>query len=116
MFVFNCATPCRFLGKGESELNQIDSEKTRIENISISEQKPEELKTKNSPVTRCLLCDVEMSQARTKFKIEGLERSGQELSEDDSGQLEKEVLPVIVYLCPKCGKIEFKADEKLSKD
>jgi Zn finger protein HypA/HybF involved in hydrogenase expression len=43
-----------------------------------------------------------MSQVRTKFRIDRCE--------------EEEELPVIVYLCPKCGKIDLKADEKLNKN
>ena len=52
-----------------------------------------------------------MSQGRTKFSIDEWDESHQKLDGDDSGKLRKEVLPVIVYLCPKCGKIEFKADK-----
>ncbi len=115
MFVLDCATPCRFLGSTENVSQQIDPEKTPINSTALSEEKPEENKTKNAPAT-CSLCNVEMSQTRTKFRIDGWEGSSQKPADDDSGKLGKEVFPVIVYLCPKCGKIDFRADEKLNKN
>ena len=115
MFVLDCATPCQFLGNIENEPQQINAEKTQINSSLISDEKTEEDKTKNATVTCCSLCNVEMSQTRTKFRIDGWKESHQKLADDDSGQLGR-VLPVIIYLCPKCGKIDFRADEKLNKD
>lgn len=101
MFVMDCATPCRFLGGAENQ-PQIEPEKAQINITPISEEKPEENKTKEAAATCCSSCYIEMSQIRTTFRIDG--REGEE------------VLPVIVYLCPKCGKIDLKADEKLNKN
>jgi len=113
----DCATPCRFLGNFGNEPQQIDAEKTQTNNTLISDKKPEEEdKTRNATVTCCSLCNVEMSQTRTKFRIDGWEGSHQKLADDNLGKLGKEVLPAIVYLCPKCGKIDFRADEKLKKN
>jgi hypothetical protein len=56
----------------------------------------------NASVALCSLCNVEMSQARTQFKIDGWKGPQPKLS--------GEALSVNVYLCPVCGKIEFKAD------
>jgi hypothetical protein len=56
-----------------------------------------------------------MTQTRTKFRIDGWERSNPKLADNNSGKLEEELLSVKVCLCPKCGKIEFSADEKLNK-
>ncbi len=78
-------------------------------------KKPEVNKTENSSVAFCSLCNVEMSQTKTKFKIDGWKESNQKVDGDDSARFGAEVLPVIVYLCPKCGKIDFWADEKLIK-
>jgi hypothetical protein len=115
MFVLDCANPCRFLGGYENELQEVDAEKTKINSSVISEEKTEVSKTENAPFTFCSLCNVEMSQTKTKFKIDGWKESNQKLNGNDSVRFEAEVLPVIVYLCQKCGKINFRADEKLIK-
>ncbi len=112
MFVMNCATPCQFLGSSENETQQIDQLKTQIINKSINEEKTQAIEIRNDPAVWCSSCNVEMSQTRTKFKIEGLEESRQKATGENSGKLAEEVLPVIIYLCPKCGKIDLKADEK----
>jgi hypothetical protein len=115
MFVLDCANPCRFLGGYENEPQEVDAEKTKINISEINKEIAEVDKTENASVTFCSLCNVEMSQAKTKFKIDGWEESNQKLDGDDSVRFGAEVLPVIVYLCPKCGKIDFRADEKLIK-
>jgi hypothetical protein len=104
MLVFDCANPCRFLGSAENESHPIDVEKTSIDSKLIDEEKkPEMDKWEKSDVAWCSMCNVEMSQAKTKFRIDG--------SEGSLGKLGEKELPVIVFLCPKCGKIEFKADK-----
>ena len=94
----------------------MDAEKTKIDNTFIRDDKPEEDSAENTAVPCCSFCNVEMSQTRTKFRIDGWERSNQKLTGDDSGKLGKEILPVIFNLCPKCGKIDFRSDEKLNKN
>lgn len=115
LFKRECAINCRFLGNIENESQQIEAEKTEADNAFINDEKIEEDKTKNATVTCCSLCNVEMSQTRTQFRINGWEVSNQKLANDYSRKPD-ELLPVIVYLCPKCGKIEFMADEKLNKN
>ncbi len=112
MFVLDCATPCRFLGNTENAPQQTEFEETQINNKLISDKIPEEEKTENIPINYCSLCNIEMSQTRTKLKIDGWKRPNQKIADNDSTRLEEEALPVIVYLCPKCGKIDFKADGK----
>ena len=107
MFVLDCETPCRFLGNNENEPQQIDIERNPI-NSSISNVTPEENKTKNAPVTFCSLCNVEMSQTTTKFSIEIGKCQNQRVCE--------EVMPVIVCICSKCGKIDLRAEEKINKN
>ena len=111
MFVLDCATPCRFLSGTESVPQRVDTEKIPVSDALVNEEKPKVEETKKAEVTLCSLCSIEMSPTRTKFKIDGWEGS-----DSDSGKLGEEVLPVIVYLCPTCGKIEFKADKKQNKD
>jgi hypothetical protein len=115
MFVLDCSNPCRFLGGYKNEPKEVDAEKTKINSSEINKEITEVVKTENASVTFCSLCNVENSQGKTKFKIDGWEGSNQKLVGDNSVRFEVEVLPVIVYLCPKCGKIDFRVDEKLIK-
>lgn len=115
MFVMDCATPCRFLGNIGNEPPQIGGEKIKIDDALVSDEKLEDDKAENTTVNYCTLCNVEMLQTRTKLRISGWEGPNQKLADDDTEKLGEEFLNVIVYLCPKCGKIEFRADEKLKK-
>lgn len=108
MFVMDCATPCKFLGNTEHASSPIEAEKTKDENTFTSENRTEEDQPKGTLESFCSLCNVEMSQTRTALRIEGWKGLQPKLAD-------KEVLPIIVYLCPKCGKIDLKADEKLEK-
>jgi hypothetical protein len=116
MFVLDCATPCRFLGNTENGPPQKEAKKTEIDITFNGDKNNEEDKTENTPVTCCSSCNVQMSQTRTKFRIDGWEGANQKFAANDSTRFGEEILPVIVYLCPKCGKIDFKADEKLNKN
>ncbi len=110
MFVMNCATPCRFLGNTENGSQQIYVEKTQINSTPIKEEKTEETETKNDLAYWCSSCNIEMSQTRTTLRIEGWEGSNKPTAQDPE-KLGSEDLPVIVYLCPQCGKIDLKADK-----
>ena len=103
-----CSISCKFLGNIGNETSPVEAEKTETQSTVGSDKKTEAPQTENVPVTCCSLCNVEMSQTRTKFKINGWRGLHPKLSGDDSGE---EFLRVIVYLCPQCGKIEFRADE-----
>ncbi len=109
----DCDIKCRYLGNIENESSQTEADKSEVEPTVINGKKTEMNQTENAPVFFCSECNVEMSLARTKFRISGWEK-GLPLkpAEGDSGKLGDEILPVIVYLCPKCGKMEFRADEK----
>jgi hypothetical protein len=115
MYVLDCANPCRFLGGYENEPQQVDSEKSKINSSAINEEKTEILKTEKASVIFCSLCNVEMVQTKTKFNVDGWEGSNQKSIFDYSARFGAQVLPVIVYLCPKCGKIDLRVDEKLTK-
>jgi hypothetical protein len=111
MFVLDCATPCRFLGNPENDSLPIEVEKTETQSTFINNNKIEEDKTKNVLFPCCSLCNVEMSQTRTKFRIDRWEEAHHKLANDDSRKSNEKILSVVVYLCPKCGKIDLKADE-----
>jgi len=110
-----CAIKCTFLGNIENEPSPLEAEKAEAESTFNNGKKTETYQAKNAPVA-CSLCNVEMSQTRTKFRIDGWGGLHPKLTGDDSGKLGEELLPVIVYLCPQCGKIEFKADEEVNKN
>jgi len=116
MFVLDCATPCRFLGNSENGPPQKEAEKTQIDNTFTSDKKSEEDRTENTLITWCSSCNVKMSQTRSNFRINGWEGIKQKSVDNDSARLGEELLPVIVYLCPKCGKIDLKADNELNKN
>ncbi len=116
LFVLDCATPCRFLGNTENISSPIEVEKIDVEGTVIDDNKTKEDQTKNAIVPCCSLCNVEMSQTRTEFRIDGLERMDQKSADNNSVKLGKEALPVIVYFCPKCGKIDLKVNEKLNEN
>lgn len=103
------------MGNNENEPQEIDAEKTNINRTTSGDEKLEENIAQDAPALCCSLCNSEMSKARTKFRIDGWEGSNQEFTEDEKEKLERE-LPATIYLCRKCGKIEFRADEKLDKN
>jgi hypothetical protein len=109
----DCAISCKFLGNIGNESPPVETEKTEPPSKFTDDKKTEAPQTENAPVTCCPLCNVEMSQTRTKFTINGWIGLHPKPVGDDSGE---EFLPVIVYLCPQCGKIEFRADEELNKN
>lgn len=63
---------------------------------------------------KCPLCGSEMYHARLSFRIGGWEgfMRGLPLGMGEIGQDLEELLPMVVYVCSKCGKSEFFADEK----
>ena len=110
-----CAFSCKFLGNIGTEAPQVEDEKTVLQSTVDSGQEIEAPQTENAAVAFCALCNVEMGQTKTKFKIDGWSGPHPKLSGDDAGD---EFLSAIVYLCPQCGKIEFKAavENELSKN
>ena len=92
-----CSISCKFLGNIGNETSPVEAEKTETQSAVDNDKKTEVPQTENAPVTCCSLCNVEMSQTRTKFKIDGWSGVHPKPSGDDSGE---EFLPVIVYLCP----------------
>lgn len=107
-----CQIKCRFLGNIEGESQQIDAEKNEVENTADNDKKAELDQTKNGAVVCCSICNVKMSRTRTKFWIDCWADSQIKLVDDDSGKVIEEILAVTVYLCPRCGRIEFRAKWK----
>jgi hypothetical protein len=57
-------------------------------------------------VSFCFSCNTEMAWTKTQLTIDGWNGPKPTQATDN-------VLPVTICLCPKCGKIEFKADQQL---
>jgi len=110
-FKVKCAIGCSFLGNIGNESQQIGAEKSESDNAQIKDEKSELDQTKNAPIISCSLCNIKMCQAKTKIRINGWTGLHQKAADGRSEKIGEELLPVIVYLCPKCGKIEFGAEE-----
>jgi predicted RNA-binding Zn-ribbon protein involved in translation (DUF1610 family) len=65
-----------------------------------------------SSSVKCPVCDVEMHLVRRlPFRVGGT-GGGWKLIFGELAELGEEMLPLDVYLCPKCGRVELFADEK----
>ena len=112
MFVLDCPTPCKFLEDGENEPRRIDQNKIPMNSPIVNEDKFGDDKIENISVTYCTACNAETLQTRTKIRIDGWKGRKQV----NSTKSDEEELPVIVCLCPKCGKIDFRAEEKMGRN
>lgn len=99
IFRQGCAISCNYLGQ-TSEASQ--SETSEKETETDSTTRTEADKT-DAPIAYCPLCNFEMAQTKTKFETENWR--------GPTPALNGEALPVLVYLCPKCGKIELQFDK-----
>jgi hypothetical protein len=98
-----CGICCKYLGNLNSAYVPVEPEKAPTER-SIEESKElKEAQIGNSQLQYCLDCNVELSQAKTELRVK--KWKGQKPT-----MLNADMLPIIVYLCPICGKIQFKAD------
>jgi hypothetical protein len=86
----------------------MDHEPPKAENAKTVEAKSEVI-VEGAQGVSCSSCKVIMREGKTKIRISGWEESGQKQSFPVSEESEKEWLPVKIYLCPQCGKIEFVA-------
>jgi acetone carboxylase gamma subunit len=88
----------------------MDHEPPKAENAKNVEAKSEEAITEGKQGVSCSSCKAKMHEGKTKIRISGWEESGPKQSIPVSEASEKEWLPVRVYLCPQCGKIELVAE------
>jgi hypothetical protein len=88
---------CQYLGSAESKSEPNETQKTETNERAAVETKSEEEHETETKVVCCPTCYAEMSQKKTKLKI------------DNMGT--EHFLPVTVYICSNCGKIELKADK-----
>jgi hypothetical protein len=66
---------------------------------------------------RCPLCGSEMYHVSMNLRIGGWEgvTKGLPFGIGELGELSEEKFPVIAYICSKCNKLEFFAEEKAKK-
>jgi len=103
-----CELSCSYLGKMSDEPPQTKN----AEDDKSKTDKIEAAITDNAPSVTCSSCNATMHEGKTKLRISGWDDAGQNLGGEDLAASEEKWLPVTVYLCPQCGKLEFAADEK----
>jgi len=101
IFRSQCAISCKYLG----QYGNYTESKHVIEDACTVDKdlKVEASQLESVPVAFCFSCNVEMVWAKTQFTVDNWHGNESLLADDKA-------LPVTVLLCPRCGKIEFKAD------
>jgi len=79
---------------------------------AVTDKKTQVKQTENTSIACCSEYNAKMSRTRTIFRIDGWEKSHLKPADEDTRKPMEELLPVTVYLCPRCGRIEFRANEK----
>ena len=103
----NCALACSYLGRMSSEPPQTKN----AEDDKSKADKNEAAITENASSMMCSSCNAKMREGKTKLRISGWDNAGQKLGDPDLASSEDKWLPVTVYLCPQCGKLEFAAEK-----
>jgi hypothetical protein len=101
IFRSQCAISCKYLEPSENhaESKSIPKETCTVDNALQTEPLPLE----SISAAFCVSCNIEMTWTKTQFMVDNW-HGPQSIVFNDK------VLPVTVFLCSKCGKIEFKAD------
>ncbi len=105
-----CAISCKYLGSPDVAYMQVGPEKAETERKTDEPQTyAPKAQSANIIGKHCPSCNVEMSEANTILRVDDWRGPKPAMTSAD-------LLPVLVYLCPRCGKIEFKADRQQDKD
>lgn len=72
----------------------------------------EYLGEKDYPIKKCPLCASEMYPAKVNLRIGGWTGLWKLVPFGELGELGEELLPVVVYTCSNCGKLDFFTGEK----
>ncbi len=102
-----CAISCKYLGSPNVTHVPVRTEETS-ENIIDEPKESHETQIANNQAKYCTACNIEMSETKTELRVERWKGLKPTMPNAD-------ILPVVVYLCPQCGKIEFKADRQQNK-
>lgn len=99
-YYHGCGISCVFLG----------------ENKSKPKKYQKKVKTESSvpSILRCPLCNSKMHSSKMNIRVGGWQGVTKVLHPaiDLMGEIGEELLPVIIYVCPNCGKLEIIAQEK----
>jgi hypothetical protein len=97
-YYHECEISCVFLG----------------ENKRVIKRKPIGTDGNQTKILRCSSCDQKMVFNKINLRVGGWSGAlkGLHPAIDAMGEMGEELLPVIIYVCPKCGKLEFRAQEK----
>lgn len=84
------------------------------ENKRIFKRKSIVADEQQTKIMRCPQCDKKMVYNQVNLRIGGWSGvlKGLHPAMAVMGELDEELLPVLLYVCPKCGKLEFRAQEK----
>lgn len=104
-----CTMSCTYLGNPDSAHVPVGTGQAPIENVIDEAKESQKTRMTNNQAKYCTVCNVEMSETKTELRVDKWKGLKPTLPSAD-------MLPVVVYLCPQCGKIEFKADRQQSKD
>jgi hypothetical protein len=95
-----CEISCKLLGENSQELrnNQLDA---TVEDSKIL-------------IFKCPSCEIIMVKTKMNLKIGKIEGVSNDLNLDiaETRETPEVNLPVIMHMCPKCGKIDFVVQEK----
>jgi hypothetical protein len=102
-FRSQCTISCKYLGQtgtytGPKTVAEPENEPTETKTLEAGTNQFE-----NVPVSFCFSCNVEMAWTKTQLNIDSWHGPKPALASE-------KMLPITVYVCPKCGKTEFKAD------
>jgi hypothetical protein len=114
-----CCYFCTLQNKCEISCNYLGQRESTISNKKETAKIPD--KNSATEVVRCQTCNVKMRPARTSLRIGGYKGVWRLLpvigdSIGELGEIQEELLPVTIYLCPKCGRMEFIAEKKAKQE
>jgi hypothetical protein len=105
-----CAISCKFLGATNTTApTPVEAPKPATTPIQQTHKNADTKEAKGIPTTYCTSCNVEMAPKKAKLRLDESDNVQSKQFGDYTPQ-DQEALSVIVYLCPLCGKIEFKAN------
>jgi uncharacterized C2H2 Zn-finger protein len=97
-YYHGCEISCAFLGENKRLIKR---------KIAIADEK-------QINFLRCPQCDQKMVYNQVSLRVGGWSGAlkGLHPALDMMGELGEELIPVLLYVCPKCGKLEFRAQAK----